>query len=506
MKTRFPLFARLLLWFFLNVLVVLAALFLTLRFQFGSQFKSFLPDTSRSQTQAMTEVLIHDLATTPKAQWDQSLSQLSAAYHMDFAIYDKAGLHVAGAPMNPPEEAVSTILMTLALGRPDRQPERPEDLDQPPDFPPPPPRPQPEGMPPPRGGPGHMMPEFPQRVIRSENPETFWLLVLLPLDRFHNTDLQPMMLVGKTGKLGESPLLFNPNPWFYLAAGTIVFSALFWLPLTRNLTRAIARMTVATEEIAEGRFDIQAPEKREDELGRLGFAINRMAARLKGFITGQRRFLGDVAHELCSPLARMEVALGILEERADEKTLPYVRDVREEVTQMRKLAHELLSFSKASLGESRIGLTTLAVVELVAAAVRQEHCGEGQVEIEVPEDLMVEVHPELICRALTNLLRNAIRYAGHAGPVTVVARKEDAEVVILVADQGPGVPGGELERLFDPFYRLDESRDSETGGTGLGLAIVKTCVEACGGKVTAFNRDPAGLIVELRFPDASIQA
>jgi two-component system, OmpR family, sensor histidine kinase CpxA len=142
----------------------------------------------------------------------------------------------------------------------------------------------------------------------------------------------------------------------------------------------------------------------------------------------------------------------------------------------------------------------ISVAEVIAAAVCQEHCAAGQVEIEAPEHLMVQAHRELLCRALANLLRNAIRYAGQADPITVVVRKERVEIVISVADQKPGVPAAELERLFDPFYRLDESRASETGGAGLGLAIVKTCTEACHGTITALNRIPTGLEVQLRFP------
>jgi two-component system sensor histidine kinase CpxA len=340
--------------------------------------------------------------------------------------------------------------------------------------------------------------------MHTDHPETFWLLVHLPLERLQTASLPSMMLVGKTDNPAESPLLFNPRPWTLLALGTILFSALFWLVLTRNLTQAIARMTTVTEEIAEGRFDGHAAEDRTDELGRLGLAINRMASRLKGFITGQRRFLGDVAHELCSPLARMEVALSILEERTDAKTARYVTDVREEVTHMRNLAHELLSFSKASLSGPSIGLRPISVADAIADAVRQEHCAEDQVQIEAPANLKVSASPELLCRALSNLLRNAIRYAGDAGPIRITAWKEAACLIISVADSGPGVPARELERLFDPFYRLDESRASETGGTGLGLAIVKTCVEACHGTVIASNRTPSGLEVQLRFSDAAV--
>jgi two-component system sensor histidine kinase CpxA len=282
-----------------------------------------------------------------------------------------------------------------------------------------------------------------------------------------------------------------------LATALVIFSALFWLVLTRNLTCAIGEMTRATEAIAEGQFDIRAPGARRDELGRLGAAINRMAARLKGFITGQRRFLGDAAHEFCSPLARMEVTLGILEAQRDGQADPYLRDMREELTHMRKLAHELLSFTKASLGEGHVRLEPVSVPDVARAAVEQEGA-EASVQVDVPGDLRVRAHRELLLRALANLVRNALRYAADDGPITITAHPDGEHVIISVADGGPGVPPAEIERLFDPFYRLDESRTSETGGTGLGLAIVKTCIEACDGSVSARNRMPHGLDVQIR--------
>ncbi len=523
-KAVFPLFFRLLFWFFLNVVALLGALWLTLRVEFGSQYPGFLPNTSRAQTQAMAEVLIGDLGKTPREHWGDVLARLGAAYHMEFALFDRDAGEVAGVPMDPPAQAHSLIIMTGHGAQPNGPPPQGPPEQGPPGQGPPgqgppgqgppiseggPPPAQPDPLPPemrvpqpPQGAnaPRPILPDFPQHVIRTNDPETYWLLVHLPLNRLGQAGVDPLMLVGRTHRADASPLLFNPNPWLKLAAGMIVFSALFWLIITRSLTGALGKMTRATEAIAEGRFDLPAPEKRSDELGRLGFAINRMAARLKGFITGQRRFLGDVAHELCSPLARMEVALGILEERSGEREAPYVRDVREELARLRKLAHELLSFSKASLGENRIKLEPLSVLEIVESAVRQEKSGTAEVRVDVPADLRMKTHAELLGRAVANLLRNAIRYAGHAGPITVSAWDEGAETVIAVADEGPGVPPNELERLFDPFYRLDESRTADTGGAGLGLAIVKTCVEACRGTVRAFNRNPHGLEVQLRFP------
>ena len=94
-------------------------------------------------------------------------------------------------------------------------------------------------------------------------------------------------------------------------------------------------------------------------------------------------------------------------------------------------------------------------------------------------------------------------YAGQAGPITVSGRRQDSSVVVTVADCGPGVPEAELAQIFDPFYRLDASRDASTGGVGLGLAIVKTCIESCRGTVTCRNRQPSGLEVDLRLEAAS---
>jgi two-component system sensor histidine kinase CpxA len=108
----------------------------------------------------------------------------------------------------------------------------------------------------------------------------------------------------------------------------------------------------------------------------------------------------------------------------------------------------------------------------------------------------------LLARAVGNVLRNAIRYAGNAGPVLLRAVASGPEIVLTVRDSGPGVPESSLAKLFDPFFRPDVSRTADTGGVGLGLAIVKTCVEACQGRVSLRNLQPHGLEVEIRLPAA----
>ena len=265
-------------------------------------------------------------------------------------------------------------------------------------------------------------------------------------------------------------------------------------------------MTDAAGDIAQGQFGTQVETRRSDELGVLGSSLNHMAGRLHEFVTGQKRFLGDIAHELCSPLARMELARGILDQRGDAKQHAYVEDVREEVRLMSGLVNELLSFSKAGVRGPDIELRPMGLAELIRAAVAREARDNAAVEVEADPAIMVFAEPELLTRAIGNVLRNAIRYAGAAGPIRIRANAFRDRVVLTVANHGPGVPEEALHRLFDPFFRPETARTRETGGTGLGLAIVKSCVEACGGTVSARNGASSGLKVELRLCRAADEA
>jgi two-component system sensor histidine kinase CpxA len=333
-------------------------------------------------------------------------------------------------------------------------------------------------------------------MMRTSDPTRYWVGVPLP-------QLDPqrpqgrLTLVAVSGSLRGGGLFFDYTPWLLVGGAVVVLSVLFWLPLVRGITRAISQMTRATGEIAEGRFDARVPESRNDELGALASAVNRMAARLAGFVTGQKRFLGDTAHELCAPIARMQMALGILEQRADEKQKAYVNDVREELQHISGLVNELLSFSKAGMRPRAASLQAVSVAEIAQRIAEREGKGGGRIVVDVNGDIKALAEPELLSRALANLVRNALRYAGDAGPMRISATRENINVVISVCDDGPGVPDEALQKIFDPFYRVEESRSRETGGVGLGLAIVKTCVEACDGTVAAQNRTPRGLEIRI---------
>jgi two-component system, OmpR family, sensor histidine kinase CpxA len=512
MKLRFPLYAKILLWFFLNLLVLGGTCLLLVRAQFHYGFDWMLAAGAGERIQAISDVIVGEVNDRPRSEWDSVLKRFDDAYNIEFLIYRADGSQLAGKSNPLPPE----IRRRLGEGRvpPGFRP-RPNDpaLEPPEDPGRDAGRPETPGSGPPHRREG-AWPDFPpgslsqphgphpKFIVRTSNPTHYWLVVRAPIRDPEGPRSGPLLLVALSRTMGAGGLFFDFRPWLAVALGAVFFSALLWAPLVRGITHSIAQMTHTTQQIAQGRFEARTQEKRRDELGLLGQSINRMAARLSGFVTGQKRFLGDVAHELCSPLARIQVALGILEQRADEKQQGYVNDVREEVQHMSNLVNELLSFSKASIGASSIKLQPVVMREVVDKAVRRENTSGAQVSVQVAEDLCVLAEPELLVRSLSNLLRNAIRYAGQAGPINVSARREDHLVVVTVADCGPGVPETELAQIFDPFYRLDTSRDASTGGVGLGLAIVKTCVECCRGTVACRNRQPTGLEVELRLEAA----
>jgi two-component system sensor histidine kinase CpxA len=176
-------------------------------------------------------------------------------------------------------------------------------------------------------------------------------------------------------------------------------------------------------------------------------------------------------------------------------------DVREELCQISLLVNELLSFSKSSLGQAVKAPETVLLLTLLDEVAGMESIPAHCLRLSLPRDLSVKAVPDLLRRVVSNILRNARLHAPDSNIEITASRKGD-RVVLTIADQGPGVPTESLPRLFDPFYRVDTSRDRQTGGTGLGLAIVKTCMDTCGGTVTVNNREPHGLIFELELPRA----
>jgi two-component system, OmpR family, sensor histidine kinase CpxA len=478
MKVRVPLLPRILVWLFLNLLVLGAAFYCVLKFQFRFGLDSLLAGRVGERIQAVSDVIAGELKAKPVSDWNDVLQKFGKAYKVQFLLFRRDGTQVTGESVVLPEAVSAKICDRRGPG---------EGMGRGP----------PAGKGPRRSGSGAGGEPQARFIVHTEGPARYWVGVGLPLVEPETSRGWPLTLLLVSDSLTAGGLFLDPTPWVIVGFGALLFSVLFWLPLVRGVTRSLSQMTRATEQISEGRFEARVDERRGDELGRLGQAINRMAGRLAGFVTGQKRFLGDIAHELCSPIARIQVALGILEQRADEKQQTYVNDLREEVEQMSRLVNELLSFSKAGLTPKEISLEAVNLAATARRVLELEAAQDGQVQLQIPDYLSVLAQPELLFRALANLVRNAVRYAGDTGPITVSATRQNGVVVVTVADQGRGVAEASLQQIFDPFFRAEASRSRDTGGIGLGLAIVKTCIEACQGTVSARNLVPHGLEVQV---------
>lgn len=490
MRVRIPLYGKVLFWFFVNLGLVclLAGVFVQMQFRLGLDW--LLAGQSRQRLEAMGEVISGELRNQPVTLWNQVLARYQAANKVSFTIFRNDGLQAAGERLEPPP----ALMLKLRDRRGPPQAPLPRNEAEPPaaDLAPPEVRRDP-GPPPPAA-----RSEF---MIRTENPVRYWVGIHIGLTHPGPPDPRPVTLLVMSDRITGGGLFFDPLPWLGLGAAAVVISALVWLPIVGGITRAVRRMNTAARNIAEGRFDVRVPEGRRDELGELAGSVNAMASQLGDHVERQRRLTADVAHELCSPIARMQRALGVVEQRAVPEQAGYLEKLDRELQHMARLVEEVLSFSKAPTLPALVDPETFALAELVDEVVGRE-AADARVELHLAEGLRVHTIREALDRALSNLLRNAARYAAHAGPIEIHAQPKANLVEITVRDHGPGVPDISLPRLFDAFYRPEAARQRSTGGSGLGLAIVKRCVEACGGTVSAALASPNGLAVSIQLPAA----
>jgi two-component system sensor histidine kinase CpxA len=183
--------------------------------------------------------------------------------------------------------------------------------------------------------------------------------------------------------------------------------------------------------------------------------------------------------------------------------MPHARPNRgAKLEQMSKLVNDVLAFSKAGLRTPDVPLSNIHIADVVRNVLEREVGQPVLIKDDVPADLYARANLDLLDRALANIVRNAVRYAGADGPISITARSDGGLVSIRVADCGPGLPESDLDRVFDPFFRLEFSRGSDSGGVGLGLAIVKSCIEACEGSVVCRNRSQGGLEIEMTLKPA----
>ncbi len=290
----------------------------------------------------------------------------------------------------------------------------------------------------------------------------------------------------------------TPEHIFVMAVAVL---GCYWLAF--HLTSPVRKLQKAVERFGRGDLQARAGSTRKDELGQLARTFDRMAGRIETLLTAERRLLLDISHELRSPLARLGVAVELA--RSGENPDAALNRIQKESDRLNALVGQLLQVTRAEGDPNSLRRNPMRLDELVQQLVEDsglEAAAHGcSVKFEKREPALVEGDPELLRRAIENVIRNAIRYAPPQSTVEVALNRRNGSAVVDVRDQGPGVPEEALPRLFDAFYRVDTDRNRSSGGIGLGLSIARRAIELHKGAIRARNAHP-GLEVELELPVA----
>ena len=310
---------------------------------------------------------------------------------------------------------------------------------------------------------------------------------------------------------GEPPFS-RPPVWLIARQWTvaILVSGVVCLFLTRYLVAPIVSLRAISRQLADGNLKVRVSGslgRRHDELGGLVRDFNAMASRMEQLISQQRQLMFDMSHELRSPLARLNVALDLEREKNDQN--PVLDQMQLDLNTMNELIGRLLTVAKLEAYAEPLSTESVNVKDLVVEVV-QNAAFEAQhrrvtLQTTLPEhELRVYGNITLLYSALENVVRNAIQYTDPETQVGVdvcpMGQTGEQHVRIRVSDCGPGVPESELENIFCPFYRVDESRDRKIGGTGLGLTIADRVVRRHQGVISAKNNAPKGLLIEMMLP------
>lgn len=303
-----------------------------------------------------------------------------------------------------------------------------------------------------------------------------------------------------------------------LLAVFLAASAVCW-GLGRYLTQPIVALRAATQRLAAGDLSARAGAalgRRHDELADLSRDFDRMAARIEGLleaqtrlVRAQRRLLGDVSHELRSPLARVGVAIELARDHLEIDDKAALADtlsrIERETARQSEMIDRLLTMARLESGLVERGTSPIELAALLRAVAAdadyEARPHRRAVRVAQCEPCTVLGTPDLVRSALENVIRNAARYTSEHSEVEISLRCASGEMArIRVLDQGPGVPEAQLKDIFRPFYRAESSRDRARGGAGLGLTIAARAIELHGGQIAASNAPGGGLLVEIELP------
>jgi two-component system sensor histidine kinase BaeS len=290
-----------------------------------------------------------------------------------------------------------------------------------------------------------------------------------------------------------------------MGLGAIVVAALAAVLLTRWMLRPVRHIAAATHRLAAGDYQTRLKIATHDEIGSLADDFNRLALALERNDRMRRAFMADMSHELRTPIAVLRGELEAIEDGVRKMTVESIRSLRAEVEMIGKLVNDLYELSLADVGALPYRMADFDIVKSLELRLQgfRERLAERRITLEadIPdEEILVNGDETRIQQLLGNLMENSCRYTTDGGRSRLCCHRERAHVVIDLHDSDPGVPEDSLPRVFDRFYRVEASRNRQTGGAGLGLAICKSIVEAHRGTIGARASPLGGLWIRVSLP------
>jgi two-component system, OmpR family, osmolarity sensor histidine kinase EnvZ len=276
-----------------------------------------------------------------------------------------------------------------------------------------------------------------------------------------------------------------------LAGATLTFGTA--LVYVRRITRPLARLSEAAGRVGQGEFPPPLPESGPEEIAGLTRTFNAMTQQVKELLAARTTLLAGISHDLRTPLARLRLALELLSARSDPQLL---EGMQRDLESMNTLIGEFLDIARGLEAEDNAPVALRSMLDELADDLRR--AGRSSVRVAGTECRVV-ARPVALRRVLANLLDNAHRYGG-GGPIDITLRCGTGACSVHILDQGPGIPAAERERVFRPFYRIEQSRNTDTGGSGLGLAVARQLAEVNGWELQLRPGTSGGTEAVLRLP------
>ncbi len=284
--------------------------------------------------------------------------------------------------------------------------------------------------------------------------------------------------------------LFTPTTYIFImwmVGSSLVLFAIASV-FMRNQIKSLRRLAIAVDDFGKGRDVPHFKVEGATEVRQAGMAFLRMRDRIQRAIAQRTEMLAGVSHDLRTPLTRMRLALEL------QKDDPRAAELKADVAAMERMIQGYIDFARGEGTEQARPVDLVAVIRALVASLGQ---AGAPVMTALPESCVLPLRPDAMHRCLGNLIANARRYGNH---VWVTAVESSALVEVLIDDDGPGIRPADREAVFRPFFRLDASRNPETGGTGLGLAIARDVVRAHGGEIMLEDSPHGGLRARIRLP------